>query len=378
MKKNSYIVLAMMLIYITIPKYTFASEISNDVLEEQKNEYGISSFINEAKKYTEEFDVSEIFKASVSGKFDNNNIIKLISKILGKNLKETLLTISGIIVIVIINSILKAISENLGNDSVSKIAYYIQYILIITLVMSNFSKVINEMKVAIQDLTSFSNTLIPVMTTLIIATGNMTTSSVIEPILLLLITFIGNFVTNILIPILLVATAIGLISKISDQVQITKLSKYMKKSSVWILTTVLTIFIGIASLEGGLTSNIDGVTKKAGKSIVAAAVPVVGNILGDAIETLAGYSNIIKNATGVVGIVVILSICLKPIINLAMFTIVYYLAASLCEPVADGKVVEIIEQMAETFKVMLAVMFTITTMIIVGLAIVMKITSWKY
>ena len=104
-------------------------------------------------------------------------------------------------------------------------------------------------------------------------------------------------------------------------------------------------------------------------------MPVVGNILGDAIETLAGYSNIIKNATGVVGIVVILSICLKPIINLAMFTIVYYLAASLCEPVADGKVVEIIEQMAETFKVMLAVMFTITTMIIVGLAIVMKITS---
>lgn len=375
MKKIIIIILTIFFIYITNSPNVFATDISNDILEKQQETYGISSFINESKKYSDEFNPSEIFKSSISGKFNNNKIIQIIIKIVGKNLKETLLTVSGIVVIVIINSVLKSISENLGNESVAKIAYYIQYILIVTLVMNNFSKVINEMKIAIQDLTSFSNTLIPVMTSLIIATGNVTTSSVIEPILLMLITFIGNFVTNVLIPILLVSTAIGLISKISEQVQITKLSNFMKKSSVWILTTTLTIFIGIASLEGGLTSNIDGITKKAGKSVVAATVPVVGSILGDAIETLIGYSNIIKNATGVVGIVVILSICIKPIVCLAMFTVVYDLAGALCEPIADQKVVAIIEQMAGTFKIMLAIMVTITTMIIVGLAIVMKITG---
>lgn len=354
---------------------TMAAEGIENNLEEEQSQYGIPDFLNQSKKYTDDFDISSIFKDGLSGKFDNNKIIKLLLSRLGDNLKQSLLTMSGIIIIVIINSVLKAISENLGNNSVSKMAFYIQYILIVTLIMKNFSDIITGIKIAIQDLSAFSNTLIPLMTTLIIATGNLTTSSLIEPILLSMITFISNFITIVLIPVILVATALGIVSKISDQVQVDKLAKFLNKSSLWILTTVLGVFIGIASLEGGLTGNVDNITKKAGKSIVSAAVPVVGGILGDAIETIVGYTNVIKNSAGIVGILVVLSICLKPIINLTSLMVVYYLSAALCEPIADKKVVELIEHMASTFKVLLAVMVTITIMIVIGLALVIKITS---
>ena len=75
------------------------------------------------------------------------------------------------------------------------------------------------------------------------------------------------------------------------------------------------------------------------------------------------------------GIFVIAFICLKPILNLTALTIVYYLGAALCEPIADKKIVKIIEQMGSTFKVFLAIMFTITAMLIVGIAIVMRISN---
>ena len=39
-----------------------------------------------------------------------------------------------------IHSILKSISEGLENKSISQITYYVQYILIVTLVMSNFRR----------------------------------------------------------------------------------------------------------------------------------------------------------------------------------------------------------------------------------------------
>ena len=344
-------------------------------LEEQEKEYGISEFIEQSKKYSEEFDLSQIFSDGLTGNFNNNLIIKVIFKLLGDNFKQSILTVSAIIIVIIINSILKAISENLGNKSVSKMAYYIQYILIVTLLMKNFSDIIGGIKVAIQDLASFSTTLIPLMTTLIIATGNLTTSSLIEPILLSMVTFISNFITNIVIPLVLVATSFGIISKLSDEVRVEKLSKFINKGSLWVLTTVLGIFIGIASLESGLTSNVDNVTKKAGKSVVSVAVPVVGGILGDAIDTIVGYTNIIKNAAGIVGIFVILSICLKPIMNLLTLTAVYKLGSALCEPVADKKVVELIDVMANTFKTMLGVMFAITIMIVIGVALVIKMTS---
>lgn len=197
----------------------------------------------------------------------------------------------------------------------------------------------------------------------------------IEPILILIITFIGNFINNVLIPVVLVSTALGIISKISEQAQVDKLSKFLKKGSLWVLTTVLTLFISLATLEGGITSGLDGITLKAGKSVVSNAIPVVGKILGDAIDTVLGYSNIIKNAVGVVGIVVIVCICLRPILNLTALTITYYLGAALCEPIADKKIVELIEQIAGTFKVLLAIIFTITVMLIIGIAIVMKISN---
>lgn len=180
---------------------------------------------------------------------------------------------------------------------------------------------------------------------------------------------------NVLIPIILVSTALGIVSKISDDVQVDKLSKFMKKGSLWILTTVLTLFISLATLEGNITSGLDGVTLKAGKSIVSKVIPVVGGILGDAIDTVLGYSNVIKNAVGVVGIITIGSICIKPILNLAALTITYYLGAALCQPIADKKIVSLIEQIAGTFKILLAILFTITVMIIIGIALVMKISN---
>ena len=118
-----------------------------------------------------------------------------------------------------------------------------------------------------------------------------------------------------------------------------------------------------------------GVTAKAAKTAVSSVVPVIGSILGDAVNTIMGCSNIIKNAMGVIGIVVIISICIKPILNLAALSITYYLGAALCEPIADEKIVGIMEQIGGTFKIFLAVMFGITALLIIGIAIVMKLSN---
>lgn len=377
MKKYLIIFLIAIVSYSLSP--TVKAEDNQNLIESQADSLGISTFLSDSEKYTQDafgdIDINEIFTASISGKLDNGMIINIIFKLLGDNVKNALITVGSVMIIVVIHSILKAISENLGNENVSKIAYFIEYILIITLIMTNFSSIITEMKNAVQNLTGFANSLIPLMITLMITTGNVVSSGMLQPILLLLVTFISNFMTNILIPIALVATALGIISKISDQAQVGKLSKFLNSSMVWILGTVLTLFVSVTSLEGGLTSSIDGVTAKAAKTAISSVVPVVGSILGDAVNTIMGCSNIIKNAVGVVGIIVIIAICIRPIVQLAALTITYYLGAALCEPIADDKIVGIMEQMGGTFKIFLAVLFALTVLLIIGIAIVMKISN---
>ena len=180
--------------------------------------------------------------------------------------------------------------------------------------MSNFSDIINLAKNTIQNLVGFSQSLIPILITLMMTTGSIASASVVQPILLILIIFIGNIITTFLLPLILIGTALGIVSKVSDKVQINKLSKYFKSSTVWILGIVLTLFVGVLSLEGSLTSSVDGVTAKTAKAAVSNFIPVVGKILGDAVDTVIGCSNILKNAVGIVGVIVIIGICALPII----------------------------------------------------------------
>lgn len=263
----------------------------SEILESQQETLNISSFIEEAKKYSanvyKDIDFNELFNLAITGNINNKTIINNILKILDKEIVGSVAVIGSIILIIIIHSIFKSLSEGLENKTISQITYYIQYILIVTLIMTNFSNILIMIKESIQNLVGFMNNLIPILITLMLTTGNIVSANLIQPIILFIITFIGNFITTIIIPLVLIATALGIISKISDKIQIDKLSKFLKSSVVWILGVILTIFVGLISVEGSLSSSVDGITAKTTKAAVSSFIPVVGKIL----RRCSRYSN---------------------------------------------------------------------------------------
>lgn len=278
-------------------------------------------------------------------------------------------------IIIVVHSILKTISDGLDNKGISQITYYVEYILIVTLIMANFTSIIELTKDTIENLIGFMNTLIPILITLMITTGSITTANVVQPIILFAITFIGNTISSVILPLLLASTVLGIVSNISDKVQINKLSKCFKSSIVWILGIVLTVFVGFLSIEGTLTSSVDGLTAKTAKAAVSNFIPVVGKILGDAVDTVIGCSTVLKNAIGVVGIIVVIGICILPIIRLSILTISYYLTSAVCEIIADEKIVKLLEQMAGSFKILLAILFSVSTMLLIGITLVIQISN---
>lgn len=352
---------------------------TNDIINVQKDTLNISDFISEAQEYTKEsmpdIDLNTLLSNAISGKIDNFSLMKLFWSLLGKEILNALSVISSIIVILVIHGILKSITDGLGNKSVAQIAYYVQYILIVTLVMSNFAEIITMVKEAIQNLVGFINSLVPILITLLITTGNIVSAGMLEPIILFIITLIGNVIVNVIIPVVLVSTALGIISQISSKIQIDKLAKLFKSSSVWFLGIMLTLFVGIVSLQGNLSSSIDGVTAKTTKTAVSSFIPVVGKILGDAVDTVMGCSVILKNALGVVGVIIIIGICIIPIIKLVTLMSVYYIGAALCQPIADEKIIKLLSQMGDTFKLLLAILCSVAVMLIIGVTLVIRISN---
>ena len=111
---------------------------------------GVTDFIEQSEKYTsgtfENLDINEILSSAISGKIDNTKLWTGTLKIFGKELQNAITILGSIILIIIINSILNCITEGLENKSISQIAFYVQYILIVTIVLTNFSDIISLIK----------------------------------------------------------------------------------------------------------------------------------------------------------------------------------------------------------------------------------------
>lgn len=375
MKKTCCIILIILI--LLVPQVVYSS--AEDILQEQTEELNISSFIQEADKYTQnifpELNIGELFNSAITGKIDNGIIYRAIVSIIGKEVASGITALGSILVIIVIHSILKTFSEGLNNKGISQITYYVEYILIVTLIMTKFTSIIEITKQTIQNLVGFMNSLIPILITLMITTGNITTANVVQPVILFLIGFIGNGIITIILPLLLISTVLGIISNISNKIQINKLSKYFKSSIVWVLGIVLTVFVGVLSIEGTLTSSVDGITAKTAKAAVSSFIPIVGKILGDAVDTVIGCSAVLKNAVGLVGIVIIIGICILPIIRLSVLTICYYITSAICEVIADEKIVKLLDQMADSFKILLAILFAASTMLLIGITLAVKISN---
>lgn len=362
---------------ITFSSLSFAN--NEEILNEQKENFGISDFINETEKYAQDFwgedSIGDMLDNAIKGKINNNSIYPKILNILGKEVKNTIKTLLIILVIVLIHSVLKTISDSLENTNISRIIYYVQYILIVTVILSNFTDIITMVKDTADNLVGFMNTLVPLLISLMLFTGNIVTTGVIEPVILFMINFLGNMIEAVLIPFVLVITVLSIISKVSSQIQVDRLSKFLKSSVVWFLGIVLTLFVGVISLEGTLSSTVDGITVKTTKAAVSNIIPVVGKTLGDAVDTVLGCGVVLKNAVGVIGVLVLVGICVIPIIKLGILTISYHLAASVIQPIADDKIVKLLGEMGDVFKVLLAILSVISVMLIIGVTLVIKISN---
>lgn len=164
------IVIIFIFFYILVLSKTYATD---EIIKSQMDELNLSTLIKEGQEYTKDafpdIDINELLNSSLAGKINNKIILNDILSIFGNELRTTITLIGNIIVIIIIHSILKSFSENLGRMGVVQIAYYIEYILIVTVIISNFTNIITIIKETITNMVGFITTLIPILLALMVA-----------------------------------------------------------------------------------------------------------------------------------------------------------------------------------------------------------------
>lgn len=342
--------------------------------------FDISSFADDMKSFDSEIineDYEDMIKDIQEGKFefDYKKLFGNAGKFLIKELKGNIGLAVQIVLISLIMGLLDNLKSGFSSEGVSQIAFYICYILLITLLLASFTNIYNIAKEFVLEINNFTGVLIPIIIGLVAASGGLASVSAIYPVIAFFSQFITMCISKFLLPISMICFALTVVNNISVNVSVSKIVKLLKKLSMWALGVVLTVFVGLVSLEGTVASTVDGVTAKTAKFLFSGGIPVVGKLLGDSVDTILGSTLIIKDAVGFVGVMVLFGLALTPIIKILVVVIVYSVMGAVIEPFADKRICDCLNGTKEAGGLILGMVVTIMVMFIIGTVMILKITN---
>lgn len=279
-----------------------------------------------------------------------------------------------IIILSIICVILQNLQAAFEKGTVGKVAYGIVFLVLASLALGSFTLAMDTGREAIDQMVSFVHALLPLLITLLTAVGGITTAALMHPFILIALGTFSTLIKNLVLPLIYFAAVLGIVSQLSERFQVSRMTSLFKQISVGLLSLFLTVFIGVLTIQGVAGSVADGIALRTVKFATGNFIPVVGKMLSDAVEAVAGTSLLLKNAVGLVGVLIILILAIFPSLKIISLVIIYKISAAVIQPFGESQVASALDNLGNSLTLVFAavaavgLMFFMALSIIIGLA----------
>ncbi|MBR3992245.1 MAG: hypothetical protein IKI92_00085, partial [Anaerotignum sp.] len=143
---------------------------------------------------------------------------------------------------------------------------------------------------------------------------------------------------------------------ISEKPMLGKFAELLRQCISWGRKGAAMLFMLLLSLQkigGGAWNGLAAKTAK----IAVGSVPVVGNIMGGAVETAAAVAGTLRSGTLVAAAVFLLILCIPLVIKLLVIMLIFKLTAAAAEFICEERLVECISAAGEYTGLLLGVVF---------------------
>lgn len=158
---------------------------------------------------------------------------------------------------------------------------------------------------------------------------------------------------RLLLPLTNALIALSVCTAMYENPIVSAALKLGKKAAGWIMTGMTVVFTGFLSLTGIVTGSTDAAAVKAAKTVISAAVPVVGKILSDAASSVLAAASVVRNTAGAFGMIAVCSLCLAPFVAFAVKRLLFLLASAVAEAMAGGRIARLLEHFSAVMGILL-------------------------
>lgn len=381
LKRIIYITILMLLLLPT----TLAWAVPADGTDKQGNELNMTevySYIddldNEIKSVIPDIDFKGLVYGFVKGEIDfkPQEIVTTSLSYVFKEVVANFSILGKLVILAIVCAVLQNLSNAMGQNSTGQLSHMVAYLVLITLAIGSFTVAVQAGREMVDKLVVLMQAILPLLLTLLVAVGGITTAAIFQPVVFVSIALVGTIVRNIILPLVLFSAILGLISYLSPKFKVTNLASLIKTVSMGFLGILTTIFLGILSIQGVAGAVGDSVVLRTAKFATDTFVPVVGSMFSEAMEAIVSSSLLIKNAVGLAGAIVIFTIMLMPLLKIFCVAIIYKLAGAMIQPIENGQMSGCLNDLGNSLLMVFAVVATTGLLFFFTMAIIVAVGNF--
>ncbi|TGE34224.1 stage III sporulation protein AE [Desulfosporosinus sp. Sb-LF] len=318
------------------------------------------------------FSLSRMFEELKNGKLNlqPEKLGQTLLTILGREILSSAPLIGKLLVLAVLGAVLGQLQVAFGG-SVGKTAQVMTYLVLLSLALTSFREALRVATNAIDQMVGLMQTLFPVLLTLLISMGNLTSAALFKPLIMGSLTVLATIIKTVVLPLFFLAAILKLFNHISDQFKLSKLAGLFEFAGKLSLGVIMTVFIGVMTVQGVTGGVADSVVFRTAK-YSADLIPVMGKFFKDAVELVITSGLLLKNAVGIVALIAIIVICLGPLVKILAMLLVFRISAALIEPLGEKGLADSLQDMSKSLIFILvtvtsvAIMFFMTVAVVVG------------
>lgn len=240
-----------------------------------------------------------------------------------------------LMVLAVIAAMLQNISGAFEKSTVSRIAHVTVYLALLTLALGSFTASLFTARNVVENMVVFMHAMLPVMITLLCATGGVAGAALVHPLMIIVLNAAGNLVQNVVLPLVFFGAILGAVGHLAGGFSLSRLADFFRNVGLGVMGLLTTVFFGVMAIQGVAGAVAGGMALRTAKYATGAFVPVVGKMFADAMEAVVGSSLLVKNAVGMAGLMVVFLMAVFPLLKIAGLLLIYKLAAALVQPIGE-------------------------------------------
>ncbi len=290
-------------------------------------------------------------------------------KYIFKEISGSLYFLGEILVLGVVSAILDNIHGAFNGESIKSIASMAVYILMTVIIMQNLNIAMGIGKQAINQMTNFMQAMLPVLITVMSSMGSFTGAALFKPVVIGSAEVISKIIMEVVMPLIIMMSVIYLINSINENIQISYLAKFLQKAAGVLIGLCLTIFVGIATVQGVTSNSVDNLTVTTMKFAAGSFVPIIGHVLTDTLDVMFSSSLVISSALRMISVIALFVIISLPVAKIVVLILIYKFTAAVVQPIVDKKLADALDGIGDSLTILLIAIICVGVMFYMSLTI---------